>query len=301
MVPEDARVVSGLRLASFRLWFPIFRSISAHVPPEFLARLASPTVERAVWSRESVRQAICENMAQVLGLPAGHRRVRDAGLEMLAHHSRLWIDFLRYTSRPLADPAVLVSLRVGDEQFLEAQRQGKGAIVLTAHVGNFELGGLFLRHLGLEVHTVYATDPSPVVEQHRQEARNLIGVKGIRVTNSPFAFLPILTALKRNAFVAIQGDRDISGTGRRFPFFGKTASFPMGPFLLSALSGAPIFPVFVLRREDGRYATIVEPGLRVESDAPAVVERAMSSFVATLERTIREHASQWYLFTRFWE
>ena len=115
----------------------------------------------------------------------------------------------------------------------------------------------------------------------------------------------VLRALERNMCVAIQGDRDVSGTGRTMPFFGKTASFPIGPFRIAQASGAPIFPVFVLQEDDGRYRTIVEEAIRVpnargaEGDAATV--DALARFVGSMERTIREYPSQWYLFTRFWE
>ena len=124
------------------------------------------------------------------------------------------------------------------------------------------------------------------------------------MTSSPFASLPILRALRSNGFVAMQGDRDVSGTGRDMPFFGKTASFPVGPFRLAQVSGAPIFPVFVLQEDDGRYRTIVEEAIRVPNargeEGEAAVTAALARFVASMERTIRAYPAQWYLFTRFW-
>src|SRR5204863_9371761 len=102
--------------------------------------------------------------------------------------------------------------------------------------------------------------------------------------------------------VAMQGDRDVSGTGRRLPFLGRSASFPVGPFRLAALSGAPLFPGFVLQAENGLYETRVLPPMRLSSgaDEAAEVDRAMRRFVALLEAMIRERPTQWFLFTPFW-
>jgi KDO2-lipid IV(A) lauroyltransferase len=203
------------------------------------------------------------------------------------------------------DPRSLLASRSGDERLVAASREGRGAILLTAHVGNFELGGLFLAQLGLKVAAVYVPDPSPVIEKHREDARRMLGVRGLPIDTSPFAFLPVRKALEENTFVAIQGDRDVSGTGRRMPFFGKSASFPVGPFRLAQVSGAPIFPVFVLQEDDGRYRTIVEEAIRVPNargvEGETAVVAALAFFVASMERTIRAYPSQWYLFTRFWE
>ncbi|HEV8268871.1 MAG TPA: hypothetical protein VGR00_11570, partial [Thermoanaerobaculia bacterium] len=202
---EKPAIVSRLGNISFGLWFPAFRWLAGHVPPEWLARLAVPTVERAIWSRQHVREAIIENYRLVLGPGADERALEEAAREMISRHSRLWIDLLRYSDRPDLDPQEILAGRSGDGGLLEAHAEGKGLILLTAHVGNFELGGLFLRKLGLTVHAVYAPDPSQVVEEHRESARLSLGVNGIPVTNTPFGFLPILRALRENACVAMQG------------------------------------------------------------------------------------------------
>jgi lauroyl/myristoyl acyltransferase len=301
---EEA-TVSRLANATFGLWFPFFRWIARTVSPIWVARLASVTVEQALWRRRHVHEAICGNVAQVLGVPATDPRVEKTARTMISRHSRLWIDLLRYSGRSDIAPEKLLARRIGDEQLAAAHREGTGAILLTAHVGNFELGGLFLREIGITTYAVYAPDPSPVVEEHRESARRSLGVIGIPVTSSPFASVPILRALRSNGFVAMQGDRDVSGTGRHMPFFGKTASFPVGPFRLAQVSGAPIFPVFVLQEDDGRYRTIVEEAIRVPNargeEGAAAVTAALGRFIASMERTIRAYPAQWYLFTRFWD
>jgi Kdo2-lipid IVA lauroyltransferase/acyltransferase len=289
---------------TFGLWFPFFRWMARTLPPVWVARLAEATAERAIWEKDSVRDAILDNTAIVLGLPRNARAVEAVGREMVSRHSRLWIDLLRYSGRKDVNPAALLSARIGDERLVVASREGKGAILLTAHVGNFELGGLFLAQLGLKVAAVYVPDPSPVIERHREDARRMLGVRGLPIDTSPFAFLPVRKALEENMCVAIQGDRDVSGTGLEMPFFGKTASFPVGPFRLAQVSGAPIFPVFVLQDDDGLYRTIVEEAIRVENargeEGEAAVTAALARFVASMERTIRAYPAQWYLFTRFW-
>ena len=303
---EPATIVSRLTHLTFGLWFGFFRWMARTLPTTWVARLAEATAERAIWERESVHDAIVENVAAVLGLPPSDRRVEETGRAMVSSHSRLWIDLLRYTSRSDFDPESLVSSREGHERLVEATRMRTGAILLTAHVGNFELGGLFLRGLGASAAVAYVPDPSPVIEQHRAEARARIGVEGIPVTSSPFAFVPLLKALRAGRFVAMQGDRDVSGTGRPLPFLGRTASFPVGPFRLAAIAGVPILPVFVLMESDGRYRTVVEPPIRLglapgsksEPDEKEL-SAAMARWVEILSRVIRENPEQWYLFTRF--
>ena len=298
-------VVSPWASRTFSIWFPAFQWLARTVPSEWVARLASPTVERAIWSRRKVREAVLGNLSQVLSLPPGSRDVERAGLAMLANHSRLWIDLLRHSGPGDIDPESLISFREGTHFLHEATDAGKGGILVTAHVGNFELGGFLLRKLGFEVAAVYQPDPSPVVERYRTEARRKVGVEGIPVSSSVLSFISVLRALEANKLVAMQGDRDVSGTGRRLPFFGASASFPVGPFRLAAASGAQLLPVFVLLDEGGRYRALVKPPISVEAcgreTRDGTITRAMQIFVSLLEETIRAYPSQWYQFTPFWE
>ncbi len=301
----EPRVVSSLAHHLFPIWFPVFRHLARTVPPEWLGRLSAATVERAMWGRSRVREAIQGNLSRVLALPPSSVTVEETGLAMLGNHSRLWIDFLRYAGPGEIDPGALISFQEGTHLLHETRDAGRGGILLTAHVGNFELGGFLLRKFGFRVSAVYRPDPSPVVERHRIEARRAVGVEGIPVTSSSLSFISVLRALEGNALVAMQGDRDVSGTGMRLPFFGETASFPVGPFRLAAASGAPLLPVFVLVDPDGRYRTIVKPPIPVDDCGRGARNEAiavsMKAFVALLEETIRAHPAQWYQFTPFWE
>lgn len=302
--PGGPPVVSGLAHATFALWFPFFRWIVTALPPEWVSRLATATAERAIWARESVREAVLENHAAVLGLPVWRREVEESARAMLAHHSRSWIDLLRFSARPPADLPALVPERVGTEHLVAARDAGRGALLLTAHVGNFEIGGYFLQEIGLKVAVVYLPDPSPVVERDRAAARDRLGIRSIPIT-SELSAVKILRSLEEGYFVAIQGDRDYAGTGRALPFLGRDVSFPVGPFRIAAAAGVPLLPVFVLRRADGTYRTVVEAPIRVEAarrgEREEAERRAMTDFVGVLERTLREYHTQWYTFSRFWE
>jgi KDO2-lipid IV(A) lauroyltransferase len=296
--------VSRVANASFGLWFPFFRWLARTFPPEWLARLAAATAERAIWARPNVREAILDNHAALLGLPPWRREVEESALAMLGHHSRSWIDLLRFSARPPDDLEAVVPRRVGTEHLVAARDAGRGAILLTAHVGSFELGGFFLGALGLKVAVVYLPDPSPVVERDRTAARDRLGIRSLPVT-SDLSAVKILRSLEEGYFVAMQGDRDYAGTGRPLPFLGRTVSFPVGPFRIAAASGVPLLPVFVLREPDGGYRTVVEAPIRVVPasrwEREAAERAAMTAFVEILERTLRENAVQWHMFHRFWE
>ena len=165
---------------------------------------------------------------------------------------------------------------------------------------------MFLAKLGIEVAAVYVPDPSPVVEKHRNDARKALGVTGIPVDRSPFGFLPVLRALERNAFVAIQGDRDVSGTGPLDAVLRQDRVVPDRPVphraglrrahlpgLRPAGRGRPV-------QDRGRGADPRAAGAR-RAGACRRPREGLATFVGRMEATIRAYPTQWYRFARFWE
>jgi KDO2-lipid IV(A) lauroyltransferase len=190
------------------------------------------------------------------------------------------------------------------DRFDAVLAQGKGAILLTAHAGNFELGGILLRSRNLKVHAVYKPDRFEAVERLRQDMRAQGGVVGIPVDGVGFSTLPLVKLLREGALVGMQGDRDFSLNGVSMPFFGRDVPFPRGPWELAAMTGAPIVTSFFYTDENRRFhAHFGEPiqVLGARGDRMAAIETGMRAYVADLEALIRRHPSQWYCFYPFWD
>jgi len=124
------------------------------------------------------------------------------------------------------------------------------------------------------------------------------------------ATLELLQALRRNEIVAMQGDRVHQRHSADIPFFSQAASFPLGPFLLSQVSGAPVLPGFVVRQGWLRYHALMgDPIPAVASqvtsadnpdDRDAALQGALCEAVRFLEKTLTTHYDQWMNFFDFW-
>lgn len=181
---------------------------------------------------------------------------------------------------------------------------GNGLIVWTAHVGNWEFASRLL--------SIYApVNVARVVEDKPAEItlRNLMAsdrVKVVDLKQGVSATLELLQALRRNEIVAIQGDRVYQRHTLDVPFFSQPTSFPLGPFLLSQVSGAPVLPAFVIRRGWLRYQTLMGdpipavPARRGSGDDEAGLHEAMCQAVRFLEATLTTHYDQWMNFFDFW-
>jgi lauroyl/myristoyl acyltransferase len=289
--------------ATSRLWFPATLAFTRNLP-----RRSMHTGGRALASvyyrlRPKYVRAARTNLALILGAPESDPEVRRLASEMLVNHFSAWVDFLHFATRPPEDAARLIEGVTGYSHIVEGRLAGKGVILLTAHLGNWEVGGLMLAQVKQPIHVVLVPDIFPGVERERRRLHERSGVTEIRVDRSIAPTLAVLRALSSNGIVAMQGDRDFDNSGVGVPFFGREAFFPRGPLRVAMASGATVLPAFIVRVPDGRYHAIVEAPLQVDSggDRDAALSRNLQRYVAILERYVREYPDQWYCFYPFWD
>jgi KDO2-lipid IV(A) lauroyltransferase len=222
---------------------------------------------------------------------------------MLYNFAYYWVDLFRFAQLPAERATQLLDRRVGDEHLFAAIEAGKGAILLTAHLGNWEMGGVLLKPLGVDLSVVYVPDQFEDVEAFRAHLREATGVKGIAIhPKESLASLPVLRALRENRLVALQGDRDFNDRGVSKDFFGAPVPFPVGPFHLALATGAPLLPCFVGYSSGHRFTIEVGEPIRLEStgDRRADVDRGLEQWVRVLESAVRRWPTQWYTFYDFW-
>jgi lauroyl/myristoyl acyltransferase len=252
--------------------------------------------------RPKYLKAVRGNYARILGLPADHPRVQRCALEMGYQHAYHWIDFFRWSQLP-QDLLQKNVLRVeGGDHFAAARGTGRGTVLLTAHMGNPEVGAIGLGSHFEPVHVLYWRDRFATAEEFRTRMRLRGNVHGIPVDASPFSVVPALRVLEQGGIVAAHGDRDFNNQGWPVRFFGEAASFPPGPFMLAARSSALVLPTFFLLTPERSFRVIYEEAM-VLSGKGSVEERArnaMQQWATILERRIREVPEQWYCFYPFW-
>jgi KDO2-lipid IV(A) lauroyltransferase len=190
----------------------------------------------------------------------------------------------------------LLATTEGLEHLAAAEGLGRGLVVVTAHLGNWELGGrLLAATVARTTHVVVAPEQDPGVERF---LRGNGGPVRFRVRTAPTDVLPLVAALRRKEVVALQGDRALGGRGDRLqPFFGTPAPFPLGPFLLARAAHAPVLPAFCVLRADRRYTVAIGEPWTV---SPGGEAEALAHWVGVLEAMVRRHPTQWFNFYDVW-
>lgn len=184
----------------------------------------------------------------------------------------------------------------GKENLDAALQRNKGLIVLTAHLGNWELGGIFFGSYGLKTNVLTLRDENPEIDTIRTWYREAYGVKTITVGDSPLSTIEMIRALNNNEIIAMLIDRYHTGLdSMTVNFFHKPTLFPKGPFVLSRLTGAPIIVAFVVK-EKNLYKGIIEGPFMVTQENEEY--EILKKVVKILEDNIMMYSDQWYNFVR---
>lgn len=253
-------------------------------------------------------------------LLGGQRRGLRSNLRVVAGRQQVerlvWSSFYKF-ARNWCDLMLMIRLRGPRLQALIGRRSnpapleaalaaGTGAILISPHLGTWELGGLGLADLGYKVNVLTFREPDEQVNQQRRQVREERGIGVIYVDrddSSPLAIIEAAAALRRNEIVCLIGDRDGSSNTVTVPFFGRPTPLPAGAAHLALATGAPVIPVFVVLDDDGRYATLMEDAIffkGAHGHNHEAVQAGMARLAAVFERYIRQYPDQWYNFFDFW-
>jgi KDO2-lipid IV(A) lauroyltransferase len=189
----------------------------------------------------------------------------------------------------------------------ETARAGRGLVLVTAHLGNYEVGSMLpAQREHRRVHLVREPEVDAPAQAFVQGV--LEGAAHSRFTThfqtgDPALGLLLLEALRRGEIVAVQGDRPRMGAPSiPATLFGHPFPLPPGPAALARLADVPLLPVFVFREARRAYRVVFRPPIRVErsADRAADVAAAMNRVAAEIEWAIRREPNQWFCFRRLW-
>jgi KDO2-lipid IV(A) lauroyltransferase len=184
---------------------------------------------------------------------------------------------------------------MGVEHVEAALEAGNGALLASAHLGNWELGAAAMSFRGTPVLSVIQKHPNPRIHDFYMRKREHRNYKVVHVGE---AARPILRHLKDNGLVAVLADRPYGEEGIRVEFFGHQVPFPEGPARLALAAGAPLIPGFVLRRWDDSFRIFFRPPITApaELSKEEKVRHMTQEFARILEQLVRENPTQWPTF-----
>lgn len=244
------------------------------------------------------RRAVYENL-RVIFPKKTKKEILRIQRNLFRNFAKYLVDFFRFEKLDLQ--YLKEKIRLLNLNYLDKARScGKGVIVLTAHLGNWELGGVVLAILGYPFWAVTLPHKDKKVDDFFNFQRQS---KGVKVIHLGKAVKTILDVIKNRELIALVGDRDFTEKGVISDFFGKPAMFPQGPAALSLKTGAVIVPGFMLRNRDDTFTLSIEKPLEFKASGSREkdLQELIRQYTAIFEDYIRRFPEQWYMFRRFWK
>jgi len=192
----------------------------------------------------------------------------------------------------------------GEHHVHTALAEGRGVLLLTAHLGNWEAAGQLLTRLDVPINVTGFDKESAAIRTLLTKSSKA-KFRLLPLTGEPTDAIPLIAALRRGEIVAMLGDRAYGSPSASLPFLGDDARFPIGAYVLAALADAPLVTVFNLR-ERGRHYRFFgfpaqHPKMPLHHERDAYLKNCAKEFAKNLETILRRDPLQWYNFYPFWE
>ncbi|HUG39828.1 MAG TPA: lysophospholipid acyltransferase family protein [Longimicrobiales bacterium] len=254
---------------------------------------------RLAYRPAGIRRDVVESHLRRAFPDREERWIRRTAAASYAHLGREGLSLLRLYRLGRAD--VLGETRVveGLDAIREAVASGRGAVVVTGHFGNWEIGGAAVAARGIPLDVVVQRQANPLFDRLINDARARLGM---RVIYRGRATREALRALRRGRVVAFVADQDAREAGIFVPFFGTPASTFRGPAVLALRSGAPVFIGTAVRGPDGRHEVRLRPiPLPPPGDPEERAAALTAAHVGALEEVIRAAPEQYFWHHRRWK
>jgi Kdo2-lipid IVA lauroyltransferase/acyltransferase len=266
-----------------------------HLPRSFTRSMSVAVGEIGYRLCKSRREALYRNLAAIT---QNHQQRTELSRSCFHNFLRMLHDFCDCAECGIHRVNALMLDRRGFEFLEAARRHGKGTLLLTGHLGAWELGGMVLAADGFPVNVVTMAEPTDELNEWRQKYRQRFGIKTITVGADKFAFVEIIQALRRNELVAMLVDRPYLNSGIEVQFFERPTLFSAAAARVWQHTQASVIPAFVLQLEPGQYGCYACPPIDMTADQ--TLEQNSQRVAHVFQAIIREFPEQWFNFVPIW-
>jgi predicted LPLAT superfamily acyltransferase len=185
---------------------------------------------------------------------------------------------------------------------------GKGGILVSAHIGNWEVAGQGLNRLGTAFNVLMYSNEKEDVKQYmdgvmKEKKINIIAIN----EETKSHIIELHKAFTNNELVVMHGDRYREGAKTLSThFFGRPAKFPAGPFIMAAKFGVPLCIVFAVKIDKHTYQFSTEKPIQVdrvrgEAQLEKVCKDLLERYVIEVEKMVKAYPHQWFNYYDFWK
>lgn len=264
------------------------------------AGVVGERIGRLGYAPLNIRREVVERQLAAVFPEKSRDEIERIALAAYGHLGRTSIETAVLPSYTAAQIVDLFEAVEGWSIVEERLARGKGLILVTGHLGNWELGGAYLAARGLPIDAVARHMNNPLFDDYLTQTRQRIGMT---VVHDEQAVRRVPRSLRSGRAVAFLVDQGAIGLASTWvPFFGRYAKTPRGPAVFALRLGAPVVFGVALRRPSGRYQLTFEPIDVVETgDRESDVDRIVAEYTSVLERWVRRAPEQYLWHHRRWK
>ena len=185
---------------------------------------------------------------------------------------------------------------------------GKGGILVSAHIGNWEIAGQLLNRLNTTFNILMYENERESIKKYMSDVEKKKNVKIIAIKDGEMGHLIELhNAFNNNELVVMHGDRFRDGAQTlETSFLGKIAKFPAGPFIMAAKFGVPLSVVFAIKETSTHYHFFATDPISVkrsrgEEQTASAVKELLASYISEVEKMVLRYPEQWFNYYAFWK
>ncbi len=189
----------------------------------------------------------------------------------------------------------------GVENIEQLVAEGKGGILVSAHLGNWEVAGHLLKRVEAPINILMYDGEREQMKEYMDQFDGQRSFNIIFIKEDTSHIYEVMAALNRNELVCLHADRFRPGNRTvTQEFLGKEAQFPLGPFMLGAKLKAPVCFVFAFKETNFHYHFHAFPAKVYEGRGMEGINNMLRDYIALLEKYLKRYPAQWFNYFDFW-
>lgn len=190
----------------------------------------------------------------------------------------------------------------GFHNIQDVVKAGKGCILISAHMGNWEVAGHMLDELDTTINIVMYDGEGEQIKNYMEQFDEKRSFNIIFIKEDMSHIYEMSAALNRNELICLHADRFRPGNRiMQHELLGEQANFPAGPFILASKLRAPVCFVFAFKESNFQYHFYSEPGKTYEGRGTTGMEAMLDDYVQLLEQRLKQYPEQWFNYYDFWK
>ncbi len=190
----------------------------------------------------------------------------------------------------------------GEQYLHEMVAAGKGGLLLSAHIGNWEIAGHLLKRLNTRINIVMFDGEHQQLKQYLENTTGQRNANIIVIKDNISHIYEIMEALNNNELVCMHSDRFLPGNKTLLAdFLGKRAHFPQGPFTLATKLNVPVTFVFAMKESFYHYHFFATPGVVYRDQPDISSQKVLEAFAGAMTEKVKRYPTQWYNYYDFWK